>query len=195
PPPAHGRPPAPGPGAPPQRRLGTPGPGQPGHRRIGRRNLPSPVPGDDRRRARDVRTAARRPLHRRRDAAHPAAPAGPGGGGGLPGDGVGALGEGSPGDDRRDRRPAREGAFFREDDKSVQQLGDIETLDGHPVPLLEVVGEGVEFGACTAVTAEVEAVVECPVTAPVAEGGPLQSLYAGGQEAALEYRYPESVLV
>ncbi|MGX1272289.1 Na+/H+ antiporter [Streptomyces phaeoluteigriseus] len=46
---------------------------------------PPPVPRDDQCRARGLRSSARRPLHRRRDAAGAAAQAGPGGGRGLPG--------------------------------------------------------------------------------------------------------------
>ena len=98
-------------------------------------------------------------------------------------------------DHRGDRAPAREGAFVGEGDKSVQQLGDIETLYAHPVPVLEVLGEGVEFGRHARVAAEMEAVVERPVAPPASEGALLQLLYASSQEAALENRYPQSALV
>ncbi|CAM5359802.1 hypothetical protein SGLAM104S_00122 [Streptomyces glaucescens] len=74
PPTAARRPAAHRPGTPPQRGVGTPRPAQPDHRGDRRRHLPPARAGDDRRRARGVRQAARPALHRRRDAADPAAP-------------------------------------------------------------------------------------------------------------------------
>src|SRR5690606_40227905 len=57
-----------------------------------------------------------------------------------------ASGEGAAGDHGGDRAPAREGALRRQGDESMKQLGDIETLHGQAVALLEILRERVEFG-------------------------------------------------
>lgn len=59
--------------------------------------------------------------------------------------------ERSPGDNGGDSRPTRENALLRQHDKPIQQLGDIETLNSHPVPLLEIDGEGIKLSSRTGI--------------------------------------------
>lgn len=61
--------------------------------------------------------------------------------------------------------------------------------------VLEVLCEGFEFGGGAGVAAEVEAVVEGPDAATGTEGGLLEGLYVGAQEAALENRNADGALV